>query len=1242
MRGALALGALVVAAAVAALALVSSLDQPWIKWRLRALALAGAGLDVDYGAVRIGVLSSLAIDDLVVRSPAALRGIAPELLRIGRIRARWSTATLLGAGALVRVVDIEHVVLTVVVDEHGKTSFDAISGQPAPAAKSATALSHLPSELMRAKLPVNRTHIADVRIVLVRTEHGKEIERDTLRGLSLDIDTRPRAGVRHLHAVLGSLQKPLALELVRQRLQGPAGTASARAMLALDLTPSAAQVALDVRVVHQDLVPGLAIDRLAQFEANAKFEPTLQRTQLNITRLALGDGAVTARASLIVPDTAAPSVRQATGDVDAVHLLQFAPVDLLPVRLQRGQLHYRIEELALDRPDKTGALALDGELAGVELTLADGSLALGATKLSLHARPDAAGLAFSGNASLDGLRLVRGDESRLSGDGLALEVTGKRDARGALTGSAALRFARLSASGPGAVVANDGRLELTLRDLLVDSAAPLSARGDVAVDAQVTRIELSGTRSVAASALHLRLYAPLVGGPPFALDGALHIERLQWAQPDPRALVDTPLRIELALQDVSPNAVQPWRSQGVVHLEVEAGALRAELDATNRADALDFALNASAGAGALRAFLPEASARRVPLAKLAFDLRTNGSLMRLSTAQPVLRQSSALKLTGAAFDTLATRTLALTLSSAGTQLRGDVHADIQVEGLRSGENVLGDEHLALVLQFDRTQPSLQLELSSDRLPKSNLNVNVAFDGAARALRYEVAAQVSELAPLIPLLSQVPALAGLELSPLELQLVSRGRVVGMISGVDTHGDITLAPNLAQSVSGHATLDLRLAHARWSLGDHVVNVPAAHWTATLDGQGSRRTIESDLEAEALELRIGPHRVTVSGLHDQTTLSLTGAVANGSFEHSERITIRNIKQRIVPLYELGELSAVLRARRSADGSIKISELRVENRAGGSALSIQGGFDLSDDRQRLSLRTTLQQDLARVSNRREDFVGSGKLVLDVSLASPDFHLFHTRAKLQLEGASVRLPAARIALESVDGEVPILSDWTLGPEGVEFLRGAQVNPYAAQRFADQHPMLSQRSFLSIAKVTTPFVSVAPFAANLKVERNIVSLSQMELGVHHGTITGNGILEWAGPNSKIEANIRASDVQSSHGEPFDGNAALVMDIRDRSIEGRADILRIGKRHLLDLLDLQDPRRTDAAMNQIRGALRFGYPDRVRIAFKHGFASAGVEMGGLARMLKIRDIRGIPMGPLLEQVISSFNPDAEEP
>jgi hypothetical protein len=208
-------------------------------------------------------------------------------------------------------------------------------------------------------------------------------------------------------------------------------------------------------------------------------------------------------------------------------------------------------------------------------------------------------------------------------------------------------------------------------------------------------------------------------------------------------------------------------------------------------------------------------------------------------------------------------------------------------------------------------------------------------------------------------------------------------------------------------------------------------------------------------------------------------------------------------------------------------------------------------------------------------------------------------------------------------------------------LRDADINPYSELRFTDQHPLLSQRSYLSIARVVTPLVSIAPLAGNLKIQQNIISLSQLEMGIRGGRVTGQCVLDYDGKDSTMQAHVRASGVQSSHGEPFDGNAAMVFSARDRSLDGRADILRIGRRHLYDLLDVQDPHRADASINRIRRGLSLGYPDRVRLSFNRGFASIKVTLGGLGRLISIDEIRGIPIGPLIDRVLAKLSTNEDE-
>jgi hypothetical protein len=524
--------------------------------------------------------------------------------------------------------------------------------------------------------------------------------------------------------------------------------------------------------------------------------------------------------------------------------------------------------------------------------------------------------------------------------------------------------------------------------------------------------------------------------------------------------------------------------------------------------------------------------------------------------------------------------------------------------------------------------------------ESEIVGSFGYDSTERAVTYDVAGRLAKLAPIAPLLTGVPGLAHFDFSELALRLKSQGRILGLISNVTRQGDLIVSSDPARTAAARGTAELEMRRFRWSEGDRAFTAPAATLRASFQGDGARRGVESEFTAEDLEIGIGRHHLTLEGLHDHTSASWTGGIRDGMAQLTHRASIRAVQQNFLSMYPIGDVKTSLAARVDAEGVFKISALRIENAAGGSTLSCSGGVDLSADQRRLSIRSSLEQDLARFSTRPQRFVGRGKAKLELAVESPNFPVFHSRATIALEGATIRLPRSGIVLDDVDGEVPIVSDVTFGRRGLELLRDARRNPYAMLRFADQHPLLSDRSFLSIGKVTTPMVSIAPFAANLRIEQNVFSLSQLEMGVRGGSVTGNGILDWNGEKTKLTADLHASGVRSSHGEPFDGNAALVIDMGDRSIEGRADILRIGSRHLLDLLDLEDPHRANAGINRIRGALGLGYPERVRISFKHGFASAGVTLGGLARLISVDDVRGIPIGPLMERVVRSFKPQEE--
>jgi hypothetical protein len=50
---------------------------------------------------------------------------------------------------------------------------------------------------------------------------------------------------------------------------------------------------------------------------------------------------------------------------------------------------------------------------------------------------------------------------------------------------------------------------------------------------------------------------------------------------------------------------------------------------------------------------------------------------------------------------------------------------------------------------------------------------------------------------------------------------------------------------------------------------------------------------------------------------------------------------------------------------------------------------------------------------------------------------------------------------------------------------------------------------------------------------------------------------------------------------------------------------------------------------------------VRLVFNHGFAGVKVTFGGLASLVRIDELRGIPMGPIIDKVMAKLKPREEE-
>ena len=1227
--------ACVVAFATAIVAIAAcDLNQPWVKGRVEALVGSWSGLDFDYGSIRLRLLSGVDVDNLIVRSPRALRGFAPDLVRAGRLEVRWTPSALLRHGPRFQRIDVTDVAVAVVVDEHGRTSFDAL-GWVWPSVP----LSHTSAQLLASVSRLARLDVARADVAMIRTRDGRLVERDDVRGIGATVTGEPFRGGWRVLAAIGSPGVPVGLDVQRERDSAPSETARARVYLTADATASALNVTCDLKGLVQSFVPSIeAGDWHA--EAIARFEPDAGRTTIALARVSAAAGAGTAEASLEVPDEGLPIVRHAEGDVDVTRMLAWVPAGLLPVVAERAQLHYRIDSAIIGHAPRFaegGGVHIDADLANAKVRTAAGVIDVDKGRLILDGRPAArAGMAVRGWQHIETAR-AKTPQGRLDAHDVGIYFDGERSGDGALTGELDLRFGELREQVAAAtVIAHEGSFVLNLEQLYPSWFQPVLARGDVAVSADVLSLDASLPASrFSADSITIKARSRLDGHAPYGGQVDVNASGVEVFAGGRRLVARTSARVGIHLEDVLPDVDHPLGTQGVIHASVNFDQGRAYLDAIKRADAIAYSLRANARSlKGVRPYLSPALAKAADWDTMAIALRSSGRVERISSRDPQFEQDASVNVDTPAFRAVSARSLTLDLHSQGTMWHQQAVASLRLSALAIAGAAPNDDTVALSATLDRAPLSLRLQAVVDGRVKAQVLASTSFNRDARAVVYDLEGRLWDLARVAPLAARVPGLKGFDLSRLELGIAARGSLLGVVSNVSSGGSVQLEPDPLRTAAIEGTADVRVAKLRWARGDASLEVPTAEWHGEMRSDGARRTLEVRGNIDATRLRFGHHQVDLAGIAEEATATVVGHLTNPTIDLTQRATVRAVEQDLIVEYPVGDVTLVMSARRDSEGLLRISGMNVYNGSGGTTLAIEGGVDFVNRRRRLSMTADVVQNLEPLSAFPARFAGRGNVELRAKVESPDLSVFRTFLDLKLAGVHVSMPGARVEADSVDGEIPITLVFDAGHKTLPARPDVRLDPYAQVRLTDRGPLLRRSGFLSIGRISTPVLSAAPFIGNLELSQNVVSLRQFEMGVRGGWLAGECALKLDADHSTLDAHLRANGIQSSYGEPFDGNVALVVEANNRMIEGRAEVLRMGRRHLLDLLDMEDPLRLDASMNRVRGALDWGYPKRIHVALENGYASAHIELGGLAQFISLGDIGGVPTGPIVDRIIAA--------
>lgn len=1280
---------------------LANLDARPMKGWVRGL-VRDQGVALDFAAGKL-TLGGVRFRDLRVASAPADRARAPDLVRIGAIDGRWS----LWSRRLDELV-LRDVTLTVVRSADGTTSLERwLAGLPPSEEPPPEPLSALASKLVPAGLEAH-ARLEGVTVV-VHDETAPGGRTLTVTGLSARADLASGA----LALALGP--GPLRLSVAEAGRPARELVLSPRLALRLDATGKGS-AELGLALERQDLVPALpALRQLVELSATLQLAPASGRTTVELTRMALLDGALTASSTVTLIDRPAPEIGevtlvldQAALTLDVQKLAALAPPELGPLEVASSPLTVTVRDASLT-PTPRGQLSAALDLARLrwrDLALErlrvgaslgpdprDGDLLRGELRVPL-------GAVRAPGVALDGLEL----SAELERPGLRALTAGAPWQPVTVRANVALRelAAALAPTAPRAAEAPAPRAAapatpLRARDLALDASAVL--RAPRALDASLTAslAELGAGPARAAATLtglsaRASATALTLATPPLASTGELTLEldvadakaaggprahqvrararaRLAGAAPATAALELT--AAQLAVPGLRAS-LGPAFAGGPAALKLTAPRLVLDAQAPARSSG-DATISASYGGASVEGTLGGSAQ------KLAWELtaraphlgpahgvtaKTSGSLEPASGA---ISQDTTLDVAQVRAPAAALEGAHVHAASRGTTQRHEGTVAIALAQVRAAGKALGAATLELGANADLTRPALELRLRGSE-PPADLRVSAAVE-PSRAVRWQAKGTLGGLAAAAAFLPP-----GLDWSRVTLEVDGAGEVTGVIASL-AGGVPVPAPMPALSARGRQRLALTVRELHYLDPAHNrADVPAITIKADLAlAEVRKATVEVEvprLQAMASGVKLDAEALSVRGEAALTLRKLLGVgLVPGDVDATLTVRARSVKQSALPWY--GVRAPELTARVSGDPERSLAlALRLANPGGGTAFELAGDLERNEAagalveapdgalgaaeelsgivaRRSLVLDGKLSQSLDGLDAAPGTLRARGKVSVPFRVESGDLVLFRTSAQVSLTDVGLELPRSKIALERINGELPVVQELVLGPGGVERVGQGEHGLFSQLRFPDYKPFAGGSDFLSIGKATVRGVELGPVAGNARIDRDVIALDQLELGALGGKLTGQLLAEVRGADTRLAFRGKATGVRPSvasattsggpSGERLDANLAVTVTPYRLGLEGRTEIVQIGKDHLLALLDVWDPYRSDVAANRVRLALKVGYPKQVRLHFSRGFASLAIELGGLAGVVRIDEIRGIPIGPVLGHFLAPLLP-----
>ncbi|MET0391451.1 MAG: hypothetical protein ABW321_36085, partial [Polyangiales bacterium] len=487
-----------------------------------------------------------------------------------------------------------------------------------------------------------------------------------------------------------------------------------------------------------------------------------------------------------------------------------------------------------------------------------------------------------------------------------------------------------------------------------------------------------------------------------------------------------------------------------------------------------------------------------------------------------------------------------------------------------------------------------------------------------------------------------------------------KVEGARLHASAHGDLTgvlrlrpgappePTPSPLTSARGDQALEVTLSGLDYRGPDRVIVIPDLH--LTLDsthgdaGAGSARAVlkasQIQYDAEGTSLQLG-------ALDQRIDAKFDHAPSEGVVDVRTHVELGSAAQSFFPVYRVAGLRFDAHAEVDHLRSIFLRELSLSNPAAGTELAAKGALELrtrsSEDgktlvgREALALEGGLTQALAPFQKLGFASHASGKLKVPFRLESGGLLGYRLFAALEAEHVTIVSRDKALAVEDLNGVIPVVEEFALLPGGGAPVvsAGPRSSPLSEARFFDVHPFLKGTDYVTAKSITLRGLSpLGPLAANVRLERSDFLIDQLQVGFNAGQIVGQVRVSYRDGDPIVRMRLNGTGLRTSgSNDVFDANAALSFVPNAMTLEGKVQIVRVSRSHLLGILDVVDPFHESASANRIRQGLNFGYPKFVRFQLHDGALDTKVELGGMAKLVRIDEIKAVPLGPILQRYVA---------